>query len=68
MRRRWRPLNDEQRLRAARSDPRQVSMFGDAHTRELVYQAEARRERRDFYAWKYSRPAPPAPAPDKEPF
>jgi hypothetical protein len=43
-------------------------MFGDAHTRELVYQAEARRERRDFYAWKYSRPAPPAPAPDKEPF
>jgi hypothetical protein len=63
MARRWRPLTDEQRLRAARSDPRQVSIFGEPHTRELVYQAEARRERRDFYAWKYARREQP---PDEE--
>jgi hypothetical protein len=61
MARRSRPLNDEQRLRAARSDPRQASMFGDEHTRELIFQARARQELRNYYAWKYARrdPSPP---------
>lgn len=58
MRTRWRPLTDEQKQRAARSDPRQVSLFGDEHTAELIYQSEARKERRDFYTWKYSRRDP----------
>lgn len=52
-RRPWSKQSDDDRRRKARSDPRQVSLFGRFHTFELIEQSEARAERAAYYLQKW---------------